>query len=137
MNGPDVFHTGTAVTSASQLNETSLFHAPLSTTTVGHPLWAKVPSWKRGSSTIHQGTQEESHPPVHQEIGIQTLVPDVDLVATHEQVLALLGHSLGTLENTVIDKHLCTRAPLWKSRFPVEESQHTTGAKRYICVWMY
>ena len=36
-----------------------------------------------GSSTRHQGTQETSHPAVHQVIGKQTLILTVDTAVTH------------------------------------------------------
>ena len=37
-----------------------------------------------GSSTRHQGTQETSHPTVHQVIGKQTLILTVDPAVTHQ-----------------------------------------------------
>ena len=49
-----------------------------------------------GFSIIHQGTQEESCPPVHQVIGIQTTVLPVDLEVAHALAKAPLSCSLGT-----------------------------------------
>lgn len=47
-----------------------------------------------GSSTVHQGTQEESCLRVHGEIGRQTPVADVDSAAIHGPSPASLSHDL-------------------------------------------
>lgn len=48
-----------------------------------------------GSSTICQGAQEEPCPPMHQVIGIQTLVLAVGPAVACELAPAPLSHSLG------------------------------------------
>lgn len=48
-----------------------------------------------GSSTTSQGIQEQSHPPGHQVIDMQTLVPAVDPAVASEPAPAPLGHDPG------------------------------------------
>lgn len=86
------------------------------------------------SSTISQGTREESRPAIHQVIGKQTSVPDVDLVMAYKLSPASFNHHLGAPENTNLDIHSRTRETFQKFRFP-EKSQNSIGGKKKV--WMY
>lgn len=66
----------------------------------------------RESSTIRQGNQKESHPPMHQVIGIQASALAMDPVVAFEPALAPLGHGLG-----VPGKDCLTQAPTDKRGF--------------------
>ena len=85
-----------------------------------------------GSSTIHQETQEKSHPPMCWVIGMQILVPAVDPEWPMNWLQPLLAMVCEALENTVLDNHPWTRDLLWKSRFPTDKCQHTTEAKQKV-----
>lgn len=56
-----------------------------------------------GSITIttHQGTWEQSCPPMHWVIDTQTLALTVDSEVAHKSVLDPLGHSLESLEGSL------------------------------------
>ena len=84
-----------------------------------------------GSSTIRQGTREESPSSVHSVIGIEILVSGVDTAAVREPAPAPLGHGMGALNNVVSDSHLQMRELMWKSRFSVKNFQYTIGAKNH------
>lgn len=64
-----------------------------------------------GSSTIDQGTQEESRPAICQAIGIHTPVPAVGPDVAHGPAPAPLCHSLGALESSALDCHPQMREP--------------------------
>lgn len=63
-------------------------------------------------------------------MGKETTVPAVALAVAHELTSVLLAIVPDPLENTVSDNHPQMRQALWKSRFPLEKFQHTTGAKK-------
>ena len=58
-------------------------------------------------------------------------LPGVDPACPMKWLQLLLATSIQPLENTVLDNHPQMRKPLWKSGFPAEKFQHTTGAKKY------
>lgn len=65
---------------------------------------------------------------MHWLIGIQTQVLAWTLQWPANQLQALSAAVWKPLESTILDSHPQTRAPLWKSGFPVENFQHIFGA---------
>lgn len=114
------------MTSASRWH--FVFPSPYLTTKIQHPSTNKsVSVGIVKSRTICQWAQEASHPPVHQVIGRQASVPAVVPAEAYELVLGTLQEHI---ENNDLVTHSQTRKPLWKSRFPEEKFQHSTGAKK-------
>lgn len=79
-----------------------------------------------GSSTIEQGTQKESHPPMCPVIGIHTLVP-MDPEVAHEPALAPLGHSLWAPGEHHLRQSPTYKGTFVKSRFPKEKLHNAHG----------
>lgn len=70
-----------------------------------------------GSSTIHQGTQEQWVPFVHQVTGRQTSVLAVEPAGPANWLQPLLAMVHEHLENSDLGSLPQMRQPLWKSRF--------------------
>lgn len=82
-----------------------------------------------GSSTIHQGTPEESCPPVHQVIGKVTSELAAKPAVAVKWLQPFLAAVQEHLENSDRGSHTQMREPLWKSRFPEEKFQHPLEEK--------
>lgn len=80
------------------------------------------------------GTQhhrlEQCHPPLFWELGIQTSVPAVEWIWGDLWMgCSPSGLWSRTSENTALDNHSWMRKPMWKSRSPKEQFQHTVREK--------
>ena len=73
------------------------------------------------ASIKHQRIWEESHPPVHRVLGIQTVLWAADCKVAHESVHFLLAEVQEPLENIVFDSPPLLSKLLEKSKSPVGE----------------
>lgn len=76
-----------------------------------------------GSSTIHEGTQEESHQPAHWVTGLQTSVPARDPVVACEPALTPLSQGPGVpgehcLRQTPTDKRVSVEVQTSRREVP-------------------
>ena len=103
-------------------------------TTIWHPSMDK--SAFVGSSTIHQGTQEESCPPMHWVIGIQNSVLAVDSAVASELAPVPLNHGLGApighcLRQSPIDERTFVEIQVSSTEIPA------CHWSKKIQVWMH
>lgn len=82
-----------------------------------------------GPNTIYQGTQDNSHSPIHQIIDSpQSHLRTLQWLMNCFQSLLAIVRKL--LETTVLDNHPQMKEPLWKFRFAKEKFHHTVVEKK-------
>lgn len=113
------------------LNKLSLIQVLSPSTTIWHSSSDKsVFVGAVGSSTICQGTQEESRLPMHWIPGMQIWVLTMNPAVVHEPAPAPLGHNPGDPVKLCLTQSQ-TKEPLWKSRFQHRASRTMLKQTKY------